>query len=331
MHGGAASPPASHPAGHSASTQDHLHHLAELLPYKVIYCSAEDRVSPASLLQSRTPPGWLSKRSSPFPVEIVFKFDTPVHIERIEILAHEYCTPTDISIITSSADSSDHDLKLAFLGRVGFLEPTQAGSELKAIALRCDTRVVDLRINGAYFNDRNLYHQVGFRSVHFFGWCLRPRLMKTSSVSELSFLHEISRIPVDDSSPDIHDVRNAVDELAALKNQAAEAENFREAERLNNLLKQMQEHIGTLHEQEAAMDPIGQTSITPPSTPGEERPPAKPTPGLRGKKSASQTKPSPQKKGGTYAAALKDRHSQRRKPTVMDAEKYADLTYGKGF
>ena len=62
------------------------------IPFQVIEYSSADEQYPASALHHHGPfaTGWQSARACSYPQELIFEFECPIRLKRLQLLSHQY-------------------------------------------------------------------------------------------------------------------------------------------------------------------------------------------------------------------------------------------------
>ncbi|XP_075539654.1 centrosomal protein of 104 kDa [Dermacentor variabilis] len=137
--------------------------------FSVVQVSAEDENFPASELNLHGPTvkGWLSKKYSTYPQEIVIQMETKCRICRIQILSHQYCIATTIDIyvgnVPKGLDVALYNARWTHLGEVSLadnLHSEYKSRELKSVLVDAIGDFVKFLIHANHVNKYNVYNQV---------------------------------------------------------------------------------------------------------------------------------------------------------------------------
>ncbi|KAL3215826.1 hypothetical protein MRX96_033441 [Rhipicephalus microplus] len=146
--------------------------------FSVVQVSAEDENFPASELNLHGPTvkGWLSKKYSTYPQEIVIQLETKCRICRIQILSHQYCIATTIDIyvgnVPKGLDVALYNARWTHLGEVSLadnLHSEYKSRELKSVLVDAIGDFVKFLIHANHVNKYNVYNQVGIVALNVIG------------------------------------------------------------------------------------------------------------------------------------------------------------------
>ncbi|KAK9826468.1 hypothetical protein WJX81_002603 [Elliptochloris bilobata] len=215
------------------------------LHYTIYSCSGEDPSYPATeLLRNSTDArGWQSPKGAPFPVEVAVALEQPSHLERVQILSHEFKIAERLELFAGVVPSGGGEPQWTRLGSIG-LDPNERSGfqarELKTVGLRVAASHLRFVARACHSNTLNTHRQVGIAALNLLG-------------VPLAELHS-------GASPDLYgggaalrvDAATAAElaRLAAAKEAAVAAEDYDEAKRL----KGAQERLRAVGAQIAALE-----------------------------------------------------------------------------
>ncbi|KAL1440468.1 hypothetical protein MTO96_009501 [Rhipicephalus appendiculatus] len=242
--------------------------------FSVVQVSAEDENFPASELNLHGPTvkGWLSKKYSTYPQEIVIQLETKCRICRIQILSHQYCIATTIDIyvgnVPKGLDVALYNARWTHLGEVSLadnLHSEYKSRELKSVLVDAIGDFVKFLIHANHVNKYNVYNQVGIVALNVIGDDVQgldgseedegPFLLSRSHRYTLHFRAEkkttwqtiIKRneeiSPMDDLAFDMYvdtEVAQILRKLEAKKRDAIAEERFVFAKKLKNAVVELQ-------------------------------------------------------------------------------------------
>lgn len=155
------------------------------LPTTMLFCSSEDEQFPVSELTRPVPTtrGWQSTKHPTFPQQLSFRFDGPVYLHQLQLLAHESKIPYKVEVFTSPTppNSSEEFPPLeseafTYMGYVSFTanrEGVFKSGELRSCQIDEQVLYVKLVLWEPHGNALNFYGQVGLSSITCVGTLLR--------------------------------------------------------------------------------------------------------------------------------------------------------------
>ena len=149
------------------------------LNYKIIESTSEDEQHPLRELKKGLKGlGWQSSRFSHYPQYIYVQFSQPVLIKKIELVLHETNIPSMIkfySYIPKHKDDFILNYKQVNYDYIGFIKTDtneRTNFELREsrkIYINSKAIFFKLELDKNYFNNYNLFNQIGLLKLEFFG------------------------------------------------------------------------------------------------------------------------------------------------------------------
>ena len=97
------------------------------LSYNIIGATSEDPEHPLlSLISNTKYQGWNSMRKCKYPQEIIFKFNKPVHLKKINLLLHQNKIPIKIDLFyffPKTNNDFNINVNLMNFTQIGFIKP----------------------------------------------------------------------------------------------------------------------------------------------------------------------------------------------------------------
>lgn len=148
------------------------------LSYNIIGATSEDPEHPLlSLISNTKYQGWNSMRKCKYPQEIIFKFNKPVHLKKINLLLHQNKIPIKIDLFyffPKTNNDFNINLNLMNFTQIGFIKPNIEKRdfetrELKKINLNENVLFFKLIFHKNIYHIKNPYDQVALIGLEFFG------------------------------------------------------------------------------------------------------------------------------------------------------------------
>ncbi|KAH8274069.1 hypothetical protein KR044_009876 [Drosophila immigrans] len=154
--------------------------MAKKIPFNVVFATDEDSAFPASELNNHGPTvhGWRSAVDTGLNThDIIFRFQQPAKIYRIQLLAHQYLIPEKVELwlhySPKSLPSTPSSQYFDFLGFVALADNANTNHksrELQSVTVtpRRGTHL-KLRLTGAHCNEFNKSGQIALMAVNVLG------------------------------------------------------------------------------------------------------------------------------------------------------------------
>ncbi|XP_060647977.1 centrosomal protein of 104 kDa isoform X1 [Drosophila nasuta] len=154
--------------------------MAKKIPFNVVFATDEDAAFPASELNNHGPTvhGWRSAVDSGLSThDIIFRFQQPAKIYRIQLLAHQYLIPEKVELwlhySPKSLPSTPSSQYFDFLGFVALADNANTNHksrELQSVTVtpRRGTHL-KLRLSGAHCNEYSKSGQIALMAVNVLG------------------------------------------------------------------------------------------------------------------------------------------------------------------
>jgi len=149
------------------------------LNYKMIESTSEDIEHPLrELKKGLNGAGWLSTRFCQYPQYIYVQFSQPVLIKKIEIVLHETNIPSLIKFYTYIPKSKDDfiaNYKHVNYDYIGFIRTDSnersnfQSRESRKVYIESKALFFKIELDKNYFNNFNVFNQVGLLKLEFFG------------------------------------------------------------------------------------------------------------------------------------------------------------------
>lgn len=224
-----------------------------VLPFRIVSVSSEEKDFPVIEL-TRSHVGWQTQRFCSYPQELTIQFFSPVHVNQIQIVSHEYKITRKLTIYSYAPEygkftSNVNALEFRKIGYIGF--SSNEGSqfkmrELKTAHLSKKCLYMKFILERPFENKMNIFGQSGLIALNIMG-------------DSISNLPKEMILTSDEQSNEMQNIFDAAtnERLRLLENEKkrmVEEENFDEAKNLKqsiDFLKSVGKQIQLLNEQKA--------------------------------------------------------------------------------